>query len=156
MLRRDRPYFRYGDRLLLKGALRSPTFLEDFDYPAYLAPQGIGSVMSFPGVTLLGDGEAAAFYRWLYGARWRMADSLARTVPEPQASLDQAIHPGLHAYREVIVIYQAIMVEFKRQRDVVGLNHVHQLYAAVPKPGVAQPPGVSPLHDVMSAGVAPH
>ncbi len=54
---RDPPYMRYGDWLLLDGSLTFPPDLEDFDYPAYLARQGIGSVMSFPEVTLLADRE---------------------------------------------------------------------------------------------------
>ena len=93
--RRDRPHFRYGDRLLLEGTLEAPPVLEDFDYPAYLARQGIGSVMSFPEATLLDEGQGAAFYRWLYGVRRSVADSLARVVPEPQASMGQALLLGL-------------------------------------------------------------
>ena len=92
---RDRPYFRYGDRLLLEGTLEAPPELEEFDYPAYLARQGIGTVMSFPEATLLDEGRGAAFYRWLYGVRRRIADSLAQVVPEPQASLGQALLLGL-------------------------------------------------------------
>ncbi len=34
---RDRPYYRYGDRLLLVGAMEPPPELEGFDYPSYLA-----------------------------------------------------------------------------------------------------------------------
>ncbi|MCH7787559.1 MAG: ComEC/Rec2 family competence protein [Chloroflexi bacterium] len=92
---RDRPYFRYGDRLLLEGALEAPPVLEEFDYPAYLARQGIVSVMSFPDSTLLDEGQGALFYRWLYGTRRSIADSLARLVPEPQASMGQALLLGI-------------------------------------------------------------
>ena len=92
---REAPHFRYGDRLLLEGALEAPPDLEDFDYPAFLARQGIGSVMTFPDATLLEEGQGAAFYRWLYPTRRSIADSLARVVPEPQASLGQAKLLGL-------------------------------------------------------------
>ena len=92
---RDRPYFRYGDRLLLEGKLEAPPELDDFDYPLYLARQGIDTVMSFPTVELLDDGQGAAFYNWLYGVRRDLADSLARVVPEPQASLGQAVLLGI-------------------------------------------------------------
>jgi competence protein ComEC len=86
---------RYGDRLLLEGPLRAPPALEGFDYPAYLARQGIGSVMSFPTATLLNKGEGISLYRWLYSVRRRMAESIAEAVPEPQASLGQALVLGL-------------------------------------------------------------
>ena len=92
---RDRPFFRYGDRLLLTGALKPPPDLDDFDYPAYLARQGIGTVMAFPDVVLLNAGEGAAVRRWLLGARRRLAESLDRAVPEPQASFGQAVLLGI-------------------------------------------------------------
>ena len=92
---RDRPYFRYGDRLSLQGRLEAPPELEGFDYPAYLDAQGIGSVMSFPTATLLDEGHGAPFYRWLYRTRRSISDSLALAVPEPQASLGQALLLGI-------------------------------------------------------------
>ena len=113
--RRDRPYFRYGDRLLLEGVLGTPPELEEFDYPAHLARQGIGSVMSFPEATLLGEGEGAVFYRWLYGVRRRIADSLARTVPEPQASLGQALLLGMRDN-----LPEDLVEEFR----ITGTSHV--------------------------------
>ena len=92
---RDKPYFRYGDELLLEEPLTAAPEFEDFDYPAFLARQGISSVMSFPDVALLDEGQGAAFYRRLYSVRRSIADSLARAVPEPQASLGQALVLGL-------------------------------------------------------------
>ncbi|MCH7653327.1 MAG: ComEC/Rec2 family competence protein, partial [Chloroflexi bacterium] len=92
---RDRPYFRYGDRLLLEGVLRAPRELEDFDYRAYLARQGIGTVMGFPAVQLLDEGEGSAFYRWLYGVRHSLADSISVAIPQPQASVGQALLLGI-------------------------------------------------------------
>ena len=92
---RTPPYVRYGDRLLLEGVLKEPPTFEDFDYPAYLARQDIGSVMSFPEINLVGEGEGVPFYRWLYSVRRSIADSLAKTVPEPQASLGQALLLGI-------------------------------------------------------------
>ena len=95
---RERPYIRYGDTLLLEGVLQAPPTLEEFDYPAYLARQGIGSVMSFPQATLLDVGGGNPFYRWLYSTRRAVADSLAEVVPEPQASLGQALLLGMREH----------------------------------------------------------
>ena len=93
--RRDSPYVRYGDRLLLDGALEAPPELEGFDYPAFLARQGIGSVMSLPAGGLLDEGQGISFYRWLYTLRRDIAASLAEAVPEPQASVGQALLLGI-------------------------------------------------------------
>ena len=92
---RKSPYVRYGDRLQLEGDLRHPPELEGFDYPEYLARQGIGSVMSFPKVALVQEGRGNPLYRWLYTARSGIADSLVRSVPEPQAALGQAVLLGI-------------------------------------------------------------
>ena len=44
---REEPYFRYGDTPELTGRLQEPESFEDFDYPAYLARQGIYATMPF-------------------------------------------------------------------------------------------------------------
>jgi len=93
--RREAPYLRYGDRLLLSGALSAPPELEGFDYPAYLARQRIGSVMSFPRVTLLAEGEGNPISLWLHDLRRNVARSLADVVAEPQVSLGQALLLGI-------------------------------------------------------------
>ena len=92
---REAPYLRYGDRLLLSGALSGPSELEGFDFPAYLARQGIGTVMSFPRVTLVTESEGNRISLWLHDGRRSVARSLAEVVAEPQASLGQALLLGL-------------------------------------------------------------
>ncbi len=92
---RESPYFRYGERVVLSGRIAAPPELEEFDYPLYLARQGIVSVMEFPRVELAAEGGGVAFYRWLYRLRQRLADGLERAVPEPQASFGQAVLLGI-------------------------------------------------------------
>ena len=92
---RDAPYFRYGDRLLLRGLIGEPPQIEGFDYAAYLARQGIAEALDARSVALIGEGEGGAFYRSLYELRRRLAVSIAAVVPEPQAALGQATLLGL-------------------------------------------------------------
>ena len=92
---RDPPHIRYGDRLWLEGSLTAPPKLEGFDYPAYLARQGIGSVMSFPIVTVLGEGQGDRFRSALFSVRRSLHASLGRSSPEPEASIGQALLLGL-------------------------------------------------------------
>ena len=92
---RRRPFFRYGDRLLLTGRLSPPPELEEFDYPAYLAKQGVYSVMSFPRAEFLSEGHGNPFRLWLYSVRRELGESIASVVPEPQASIGQALLLGL-------------------------------------------------------------
>ena len=86
---------RYGDRLLLTGALEQPPAFEDFDYAAFLARRGIGSVMSFPDAEMLDGKGGSPLSRALTGLRLRLAESTERVVPEPQAAFGQAVLLGI-------------------------------------------------------------
>lgn len=92
---RDPPHIRYGDRLRLEGPLTAPPELDDFDYPAYLARQGIGSVMSFPSVMVLDEGQGGRLRSALFRVRRSLHASLGRSTPEPEASLGQALLLGM-------------------------------------------------------------
>ena len=92
---REGPYFRYGDRLELAGTLEEPPFLGDFDYRTYLANQGIHSVLRFPAVRLIDEGEGNPGLRHIYDLRHKLSGSLDEGLPEPQASLAQALLLGL-------------------------------------------------------------
>ena len=91
---RDSPYLRHGDRLQVRGHITAPPVLDEFDYPAYLAGQGIGSVMSFPQVTLLDEAFRDPLARGLRVLRRRLGEALDGAVSEPQASLDRALLLG--------------------------------------------------------------
>ncbi len=92
---RDEPYFHYGDRLELTGRLEEPPALGDFDYRAYLANQGIHSTMPFPQVSLLDDGGGNPARGFLYSLRRKVSSGLDQALPEPQASLANALLLGL-------------------------------------------------------------
>ncbi len=89
------PAYHYGDVLRVTGELETPFRSEDFDYRAYLAHQGIYSVMYYPSVELLDSGQGVPPLQWIYSLRERLAASLAGALPEPQGSLAQAILLGL-------------------------------------------------------------
>ncbi len=81
------PEYGYGDRLVASGQLQTPPVLDDFDYRAYLARQGIHSLLQRAQATWLARGEGSRFYAALYGLRGRGAALLNRILPEPAASL---------------------------------------------------------------------
>jgi competence protein ComEC len=89
------PAYRYGDVLNVTGKLETPEPFDNFDYKSYLAHQGIYSVIYYPGVELLGQGEGLKPLQWIYSLRERLSTSLARALPEPQGSLAQGILLGL-------------------------------------------------------------
>jgi competence protein ComEC len=100
----------YGDRVLLIGRVDAPEPFGGFDYPLYLASQGIGSVMRGAAVVEVEPGVAGAwFLREVHAARRELALALDASLPEPQASLSKALLLGL---RESIP--EEIATDFRR------------------------------------------
>ena len=92
---RSPPFFRYGDTLVLKGTLEQPPVLEEFDWREHLAREGVHYLMFRPDVELTdGEGGVRAL-GWVYRVREEMAASLGRSLPEPRASLAQALLLGI-------------------------------------------------------------
>jgi len=89
------PTYNYGDILLIKGVLETPPRFEDFDYADYLANEGIYSTMLYPKIEVLDTGRGSKPLEWLYSFRNDLSHTLARALPEPQASLAQGIILGI-------------------------------------------------------------
>lgn len=90
---RQDPYFQYGDRVVVEGELREPKPFDGFDYPSYLAAQGITATLFAREASVSAEGGA----RWraaLYSIRDKLADSIERAVPYPESSLGQALLLG--------------------------------------------------------------
>ena len=92
--RRNDPYFRYGDTLLLEGELRQPEVFEDFDYASYLSHQGISGILWARRTELDSQGEdgpGSAWKGWVFGLRRELAEEIQAALPEPQSALAQAL-----------------------------------------------------------------
>ncbi len=91
--RRSPPYFDYGDLVTVSGTLRRPEPFGGFDYPAYLAAQGIAGIMSADSAEVAG--ESGGWRKWPYSLRGRLSESIEDTIPYPQSALGQALLLGL-------------------------------------------------------------
>jgi competence protein ComEC len=89
------PEYNYGDVLLVWGKLETPPQLGDFDYQGYLENQQIYSTMLYPEIELLETGQGFRPMAWVYSLRNSLSQSLARVIPEPQASLAQGVVLGI-------------------------------------------------------------
>lgn len=87
--------YHYGDILRVNGKLETPPQLDDFDYRAYLAHQGIYSMIYYPKIEILKRDAGSKALSFIYSARNSLNQSLARILPEPQYSLAQGILLGL-------------------------------------------------------------
>ncbi|TAK57244.1 MAG: ComEC family competence protein, partial [Dehalococcoidia bacterium] len=88
------PRHRSGDVLELEGKLETPPHVDGFDYADYLARRGIQSTMAYPHAELIGHEDDSLVDVTVLHVRRTLSRSLARTLPEPQASLAQGVLLG--------------------------------------------------------------
>ncbi|MFH1647883.1 MAG: DNA internalization-related competence protein ComEC/Rec2 [Chloroflexota bacterium] len=91
------PANEYGDVLSLEGEPETPAPVDAFDYRGYLAHQGIYTVMFYPKIEVLETGRGFPPLAGLYTLRGKLAETISRVLPEPQASLAQGIVLGIRA-----------------------------------------------------------
>ncbi|MCL4541199.1 MAG: ComEC/Rec2 family competence protein [Chloroflexi bacterium] len=87
----------YGDEVEVQGRLEPPPVLKSFDYAGYLARQGIHSVLTYPRFQVLGSYAVDPFHAVAAGVRGAAEKAIARTLPEPEASLERAVLIGAHS-----------------------------------------------------------
>lgn len=109
------PEYRYGDRLEIEGFLKTPPEFEDFSYKDYLARQGIHSLLRRPRITLLARAQGHFFYVRLYAFKGRAQATIARLLPEPQASLLMGILLGVET---------GIPAELMADFSATGTTHI--------------------------------
>ena len=90
---RNAPYFRYGDRVIVRGTPQVPEPIDGFDYPAYLASQGISATMFALDAQVIGEG-GTPWRREILALRGRLADSIDRSMPFPESALAAAVLLG--------------------------------------------------------------
>jgi competence protein ComEC len=108
------PEHRYGETVTVSGILKNPSSGQDQYYTAFLARQGIYSVMEYPEISITGY-HGSPFLQWLYATRHALNRSLSRLLPEPQASLAQGIALGVRSN---------IPVDIKQDFSLTGTTHL--------------------------------
>ena len=103
-----------GDRIGLRAELEEPPLLEDFDYRAYLARQGIAAIARSFSVDLVGHRPGGPT-EFLAGMRRVLADGLNDLVPEPEAAFGVGILLGIRS---------GIAPELETAFATAGLTHV--------------------------------
>lgn len=86
------PKFHYGDRVRVEGKLERPQSFETdtgrvFDYPQYLAKDGIFYQVNFAKVSLLSAGGGNPLKSTLFSIKDAFLARVSRVIPEPQAGL---------------------------------------------------------------------
>lgn len=87
--------YQYGERIRLRGLLKTPPENEEFSYRDYLARQGIHSYMTNAEVTRLPGNDGSLFYKMIYALKTRLLENTYRLFQDPEASLFAGILFGV-------------------------------------------------------------
>ena len=87
--------YEYGQRLRVRGVLKTPPEDEDFSYRDYLAREGIHSYMSTAEVTTLPGNDGGFYKTAVYKLKERLLENTYRLFNDPEASLLAGILLGV-------------------------------------------------------------
>ncbi len=87
--------YEYGQRLRVRGQLKTPPEDEEFSYRDYLAREGIHSYMSTAEVTELPGNGGNIFYQQVYKLKSKLLEKTYRLYHDPEASLLAGILFGM-------------------------------------------------------------
>lgn len=110
----------YGDRVRAEGTLRRPESFDtglghSFNYPAFLAKDGIQYELSFAEVEVVGEGEWSYIKAVAIFLKQKYLEGLARALPEPHAGLAGGITAGDK---------RGLGTELSETFRIVGLIHI--------------------------------
>jgi len=87
--------FEYGERVRLRGKLKTPPENEDFSYRDYLAAKNIHSYMTSAEITILPGNGGNPVIRALYAFKEKSFNNIYRLFPDPESSLLAGILLGV-------------------------------------------------------------
>jgi competence protein ComEC len=89
------PKFEYGDQLLVKGKLETPTESADFSYKEYLAARGVHALVWRAQITRLEGLRGSVVLRWMLQRKNDLRKVIEAILPNPDAGLLNGILLGL-------------------------------------------------------------
>jgi competence protein ComEC len=87
--------YEYGQRVRVRGLLKTPPENEEFSYRDYLERQGVHSTMSTYEVTKLPGNGGNLFFRFVYKLKEKLLTNTYRLYQDPEASLLAGILLGV-------------------------------------------------------------
>ena len=113
------PEYQYGDKLKITGKLETPKEIGDFDYPGYLAKDGIYSVAYWPQIELLERknyrGLTPAIYAKILEFKNKLRESIYQNLSPPQSSILGAM---------ILGDKRQISDDLKQKLNIAGVRHI--------------------------------
>ncbi|MEX0909841.1 MAG: ComEC/Rec2 family competence protein [Candidatus Paceibacterota bacterium] len=110
----------YGDSVVVTGLLDVPEPFSTendrvFFYDNYLAKDGVGAIVSFASIESVQPNETKNLYNFLYRLKKSYLDSIARYIPDPEASLLGGLTVGTK---------QSLGDELEKDFRATGIIHI--------------------------------
>jgi competence protein ComEC len=109
------PEYKYGDKLVIQGILKTPDILEGFNYKDYLAKDGIFSVMDFPEIEKAKGNFGNFFLKLIFSFKNKLNESLNRGLPRPESAILEALLFGEE---------QNFSEDLKEKFNLTGTRHL--------------------------------
>lgn len=113
------PQYQYGDNLKIRGKLEAPKEIEDFNYPGYLAKDGIYSIIYFPKIEIIEREKYDGFFSLLFSKilkiKNKLRESIYRNLSPPQSTILTSLILGDKKH---------LSEELKEKLNAVGLRHI--------------------------------
>jgi len=81
------PGYNYGDKLKIKGELKTPQVFEDFNYKDYLAKEGIFSVVYWPKIEKITEEQENPIFGRVLFFKEKLRSSIYQNLSPPQSSI---------------------------------------------------------------------
>ena len=109
------PEYHYGDKLKIAGKLEAPPIFEEFNYRDYLLKDEIYSVMSWPEITLLGQGFGNPIIKTLFSFKNKFKETVQKFISPPQLGILEALIFGDES---------EIPKDLKDRLNLTGTRHI--------------------------------
>ncbi|MFH1575393.1 MAG: ComEC/Rec2 family competence protein [Candidatus Nealsonbacteria bacterium] len=109
------PEYKYGDKLKITGKLQAPPVFDDFNYGDYLKKDGIYSVLYYPKIELMEEGQGNFIYAKVLQFKNKLRESIYRNLSPPQSSILGAMILGDKS---------RISDDLKEDLNMAGVRHI--------------------------------
>ncbi len=105
--------YEYGDILEIEGKIVSPEPFDGFDYPGYLAKEGINLTTFYPEIKVVGHSDR--YGRRIIDFKEKAGSFLDRSLPQPHSSIAAAMFLGNK---------RGLSDEWQERLSVAGVRHI--------------------------------
>ncbi len=109
----------YRDKVLIKGTVRVPGMIEDFDYQGYLAKDGISVTINYPEIKAIEKGFYTNLWQklssFVYSVKDRAGEEIKKDMPVKEAGVMQGM---------ILGDSNRMDADLKQALSMSGLSHV--------------------------------